>query len=129
MSIEPQRRTGTDDLAALLRELIDEVRGLRADQAQARRPSLSRVDRVALDRLLPAIAGVLGSEWFLASEAVKHPAPALRLVLQGISAKKLGRLLKRAAGQPIGGYLVTSGGTEAGVILWQVVQVANFPHL
>ena len=116
-----------DPVEALLRELVEQVRGLRADLAE-RRPatSLSRVDRERLARLLPAIGGTLGSEPFNSSEICEHDAAALRLGRAGLTAKQLGRLLRRAVGTPVGGYLVERLGEEAGAVLWRVVQVPEF---
>src|SRR5687767_14521074 len=72
---------------ALLHELVAEVRGLRQD-LRARTPSsLSRSDRLALSRILPAIGGVIGSELFAVRELFASEAPALRVVLPGLTAK------------------------------------------
>lgn len=111
----------------LLRQILTEIRGLRADLAPTGRRSLSREDRARLARLLPAIAGTLGSELFLTADVCEHDAAALRLVRANLNAKQLGRLLRRAVNTPIDGYLVLHEGTEAGAVLWRVVQVPDFP--
>jgi hypothetical protein len=85
--------------------------------------TLRRGDRAALERILPAIAGALGSECFLASEAVASEHAALRLVLGGLSGRQLGRLLRRAEGVPVGSYTVHAQGVESGSILWAVLRV------
>ena len=71
-----------------------------------------------------AIAGALGSEYFLASEAIASANPALILVLAGMNARRLGKLLRRGDGVPVAGYAVHAGeGTEAGAVLWEVLRV------
>jgi hypothetical protein len=114
----------TDDL---LRELIAEVRGLRADLTRDRRPALSREDRARLARLLPVIGATLGPDLFLTAELFERDSAALRLVLAGLTVKQLGRLLRRAVDTPIDGYLVVREAVEAGAVVWRVVQVPDFP--
>jgi hypothetical protein len=76
-----------------------------------------RQDRATLERILPAIAGALGSEYFLASEAIASAYPALVLVLAGMNARRLGKLLRRGDGVPVAGYVVHARGTETGAVL------------
>lgn len=112
----------SERVEALLVELIHEVRLLRQAHERDDSPStLNRADRDALARLLPAIAGTLGSDLFTARELIEHSAPALRLVCVGLSARQLGKLLRRAHGQPVGGYVVSSDGLEVGAVLWRVL--------
>jgi hypothetical protein len=85
--------------------------------------TLRREDRAALERILPAIAGALGSEYFLASEAVTSDNPALVLVLEGMHARRLGKLLRRGDGVPVTGYVVHARGRETGAVLWEVLRV------
>jgi hypothetical protein len=115
-----------DQTETLLRELITEVRGLRLALERQRRPvaTLSRDDRAVLSRLVPAIAGALGSEPFT-SRDLPDASPGLRLVLRGLSPKQIGRLLSRAAGVPIDGWLVERCGTEINVTLWRVLASVN----
>jgi hypothetical protein len=109
---------------ALLRELIDQLIGLRAD-ARDRRPSpLTRQDRDPLARILPVVIGVCGSELFTARELVEDESADLRLVLAGQTPKRLGRLLQRAEGQRIGGFVVQRDGLEVGAVLWRIVAAA-----
>lgn len=85
----------------------------------ARLQQLSAADRVVLAAVLTALHALRPGTWCNASEilaiAIAHPAPeavALRLALADIlrspgPGKRLGQLLKRAAGVPIGGlYLL-----------------------
>jgi hypothetical protein len=76
------------------------------------------------------VAATLGSELFTSSELVEHQAPALRVVCVSLSAKAIGRLLRRAArdGTPICGYLVERQGVEAGAVLWRILEVPEFPQ-
>jgi hypothetical protein len=112
--------TATPTVELLLRELLTEVRGLRADLRERQATSLSRADRALLARLLPAIGGALGSEPF-PSRDLPTASPGLRVVLRGVSAKQIGRLLSRAEGVPIDGYIVERCGIEINVTLWRVV--------
>ena len=127
-------RPATDDaVLQVLIELLDvgrallvEVRGLRADwqQQHSRRRTLSRADREQLARLLPVIATIKGSELFTTSELLAEPSPALQLALDGLAARQLGRLLRRAVGVPLdGGLLVQADGSEAHRTLWRIVKV------
>jgi hypothetical protein len=85
--------------------------------------SLCRADREALERILPAVAGALGSEYFLAIEAVASENAAIVLVLAGMNARRLGKLLRRGDGVPVAGHAVHARGTEAGAVLWEVLRV------
>jgi hypothetical protein len=87
--------------------------------------SLSRADLALLGRLLPAIGGALGSEPFLARDL--FASAAVRLVLSGLNTRQIGRLLRRAEGHTIDGYLIERVTVELGAILWRVVQVPKFP--
>ena len=82
--------------------------------------SLSRADRETLEKLLPAIVGALGSEPF-ASRDLPEASAGVRLVLRGLSVKQIGRLLARAEGVPIDGFVVQRDGVEINVQLWRVL--------
>ena len=84
---------------------------------------LCRADRARLSALLPALAGVVGSDVFRAGEVVGSNHPGLRLVLGDATARSLGRLLRRGEGVPVNGHLVQQVGVEAHAALWSVVQV------
>jgi hypothetical protein len=94
---------------------------------------MTRGDTAALATLLPPIGGAVGFEPFLVRDLFKHPSTALRLVLRGQRAIKMGRLFQRAAGHAIDGYLVERAGAELHTALWRVLQVVegnrevNFP--
>jgi hypothetical protein len=113
----------TDTIATLLRELVAEVRGLRADQRE-RRPasSLSRADRAVLARLLPAAGGVFGSEPFLTRDLFESDSAALTLVLRGLNVRQVGRLFRRGEGQAIDGYMIQRDGKELNAILWRILK-------
>ena len=112
----------TDDL---LRELIAEVRGLRADvQGRLTTPALSRTDRETLSRLLPAIVGALGSDSFLCRDLLDGDEyPGLRVVTAGLNSKKLGRLFQRAEGIAVDTYVVERDGSELNAVRWRVLVV------
>ncbi len=67
----------------------------------------------------------MGSEPFHAAELIEHDAAALRLVCAGLSARRLGRLLRRAADIPIAGHVVKRRGVEAGAVLWRIFASVN----
>jgi hypothetical protein len=116
--------------AVSLRDILDELRLIRQAIERPRpESSLSRTDRETLTRLLPAIGGAVGSELFSSAEICEHDAAGLRLVCAGLTVKQLGRLLARAADQPISGYMVLRESKEAGAVLWRVVQVPEFPRV
>jgi hypothetical protein len=91
--------------------------------------ALSRRDRAYLRRLLPAIAGVRGSEKFLVRDLFEDSAKALRIVLTGRNARRVGRLLRRADAIPLAGFVVLRAGTELHTALWQVRQVPENPSI
>jgi hypothetical protein len=106
----------------LLRAMLAELQAIRAAVEQPRRPlTVTRADRAYLVRLLPAVGGVFGSESFAARDLLEHDSAAVRLVVDGSTAKKLGQLLRRAEGHPIDGLMVERSGIELGVVLWQIV--------
>jgi hypothetical protein len=123
----PSRGVATSSpVEALLRELVEGQRRIVQLLERDRRPSpLSRGDRTILARLLPAIGGALGSEEFTSRDLACHSASGLRLVLRRLSAKSIGRLLARADGVPIDGWLVERCGVEINVALWRVVAVSH----
>jgi hypothetical protein len=98
---------------------------LEADVADLKqqRSTLTRADRDALARILPAVVGVFGSSAFIASDVVHHTA--LRLVVSG-SARRFGKLLKRATGVIVDGFIVERLATEAHAIVWRIVGVPEF---
>jgi hypothetical protein len=117
-----------DPVVDLLRALVAGQQRIIALLETRHRPAtgLSRADRALLGRLLPVLGGVFGSELFNSADLCEHQAAALTLVLHGLNAKQVGRLLRRAVGTPIGGYLVERVGVEAGAVLWHVVRVPGF---
>ena len=103
--------------------LYDELRAIHhllADRGPSR---LSRADCDRLARILPVVVGAVGSAAFLVRELLEHSSAGLRLVLAGCSSRSLGRLLRRAEGQPVAGFVVQRVGVEAGAKLWQIVKV------
>jgi hypothetical protein len=118
-------------ILAAIHENTDEVRGLRADlvarrgSEQTTASALSRADRALLAKLLPAIAGARGSEEFTSRDLAADSSPALRLVLRRLSVKQIGRLLARAEGIAIDGWIVQRCGIEINVALWRVVAAVS----
>lgn len=107
-------------LADIMRELVT-IRRLVEDRRQP--APLSRADRDLLGRVLPAVGATFASEWFLVRELFASQTAAVRLVLAGLNARQVGRLLRRGEGQVIDGYVVQQGGSELNTHLWRVMQV------
>jgi hypothetical protein len=113
-------------IVALLETVIAEIRGLRGDLARDRRPPralLSRADVDRLSRLLPAIAGAVGSELFTVNELLQ--LAAVRVVAAGVAPAALGQLLQRARGLPLHGYVVVSDATELHRRVWRLEAVVT----
>ena len=110
------------DAIGLLRELVTEVRGLRADLTRNRRPSpLTRGDRAVLATMLPAVVGVYGAETFTARDLFEDDRPAVQLVVRDHSVKRLAKLLARANGLAIDGLRLHRMGLEDQVTTWRIV--------
>jgi hypothetical protein len=110
-----------DALAAVFAELADLRTRMDAVEARTAPTPLCRKDWDALARILPVLGATFGAEFFLAREAVEHHAPGLRLVLEDMTARRLGRLLRRADGVEVCGYVARASGMEAGAVLWSVL--------
>jgi len=59
------------------------------------------------------VAGCRGSELFTSRELFEQNEPALRIVLAGLNARSLGRLLRRAEDESVEGYVVRREGSNA----------------
>ena len=96
------------DLLAAFVDLRGRVAALEAEAAERRRRRLLPGDPAFLARLLPALSGCWGDESFL----VRHLLEEDRLasVSDGHSAKSIGKLFARAAGVPIGAYVLVDLG-------------------
>ncbi len=118
------------DLLALLRDIVDEIKGLRSDLAAVERQRsaprrLSRADEEALVALFPALAAAVGTRTFSVHELHEHarlpvaPAVALRAALAAVgNPRRIGRLLRRAEGVDVGGYrIVANGHSREGMLL------------
>jgi hypothetical protein len=127
-----RRPTVTSDDAEIVRllgALVEEVRGLRADMAHNRQqrpsPTLGREDRTRLAAMLPAIAGAYGPEEFTSRDLAEDESPAVRLVVGGLSVKRLSKLFSRADGVPVAGLMVQRQGADLPTV-WRVFKtVAN----
>lgn len=110
------------------RELVAEIRQLRADLARPSRGAA--VDSESVETLLIAIADVTeGRKVFSVSELLlcAESAPALRAAIEaaGITnGKRLGKLLARIEGQSYGGLRIQRVGSDAMGALW----VCGFPN-
>jgi hypothetical protein len=129
---EPFTVPKRDTALELLRELVAgqrEIIALLSNSANSPilPPSfLSRGDRALLQRALPAIAGVYGPATFSSRDLVEDDAPAVRLVLRGLSVKRISKLFARSVGIPIDGLLVRKHSVELQVTQWQIVAACWF---
>jgi hypothetical protein len=107
---------------ALLRELIAEVKGLRADLARTsgrRRPEIP-------DALLPILAQAVFDKAFTATEVIRHASTVdapLRAALDGAglsNARQLGKWFRAIEGRVIVGARLTRIGTERDGVVWRV---------
>jgi hypothetical protein len=112
------------ELVAGQHAIVAELRALRT-ATPLRRPSpLTRRDRARLERLLPAVAGVKGSEKFTVDDVIT--LPAVRVVVGRLTARHVGRLLRRAVGVAIDGLTVErTDEKELNRVLWRVVAVVG----
>ncbi len=112
---------GTTVTEATAAAMLSELRAIRQLLEGQQQPALSRADRAILGRILPAIAGAIGSEWFACRDLEEENSAALRLVSTGMSTKSVGRLFRRGMGHPVSGYLIERKDRELNVWLWRVV--------
>jgi hypothetical protein len=117
--------------ADLLLQLIDEVRGLRAEVRAAleeRRRPASDDERTA--RFLSIIAVTAADRVFSSAELVAHArlVPALRDAivenLDALNARKLGRWLRRIEGRGIAGLRVERIGADGAGVAWRCVRLS-----
>jgi hypothetical protein len=106
--------------AALLAELRA-IRALLERRDRGHPQSLSREDVDLLRRILPATAGVRGSERLTSWDLVEDDAPAIRLAVGQMTAKQIGKLFARAAGIAVDGFMVRRVGVECHATAWQIV--------
>lgn len=116
-------RPAPTDVNSRLAALEADVADIKARLVHSR---LTRADRGALARILPAIVGALGPNGFLAGEAVQ--LAAVQLVIPGWKGGRLGKLLKRAVDVAVDGLTVERLGTEGHALVWRVVGILpEFP--
>ncbi|HXG54018.1 MAG TPA: hypothetical protein VNJ03_01445 [Vicinamibacterales bacterium] len=105
----------------VLEDVLAELRALRALLEGSRKP-LRRADGDRLARILPAVAGALGSHPFAVRDLFDDDSPALALVLTGMTTKSIAQLFSRGADQVIDGYVVQRAHRELNAQLWRVVR-------
>jgi hypothetical protein len=111
----------TDEGLELLREIRDEVRGLRADLAPRRSPT--RADH---GKHLRAISAVVGARVFSVAELIEHgmivEGEAVRAAIVALvgelNGRKLGKLLRDIEGREIAGLRVERVGEDSRGIIW-----------
>ena len=110
----------TDDpgeTAGLLRDLLAEMRAIRAVVEGRDKAQLSRMDLDVLAVLLPAISSTFGDVEFRACEVLEDPM--LRRFVPTMNTRRLGHLLQRAEGVDIAGVSCQRIGKEHRSILWR----------
>lgn len=113
------------EMNALLRELVYEVRGLRADLA---RQAGAPIPATSLADLVEAIASTAGDCVFTAVEleefAEAAPPEKLQIALHaagGTNPRRIGKLLRRLQKQEFPNWRVVEMGSDRDGILWKVV--------
>ena len=115
--VDEQRRQG-----AVLDTILDLMRSRpRGSDADPR--ALTAADRATVGDMLPAIAGAYGDALFTAHDLCTDENPAVRLVVKGLSPKRLGKLLARAEGVPLAGLAIERGDKSINVWQWRIVAV------
>jgi hypothetical protein len=108
----------------LLRDILRLVARIERRLA-GRRPSLARADFELLRVLVPAWGGRLGSRATTTSRILADPV--LGAVCAGVSARKLGKVLAKAADTrlEVAGIRVRRLRVRHGAVVWQAVQVVS----
>jgi hypothetical protein len=106
------------DVAALAREVAELRRRM---DVYEQRAGLSAADVERLTKILPAISGLIGSNEFMVRDVMT--ARSIAMVFEGLSARSLGRLFRRAERRPIDGLIVEQYAEEAGQVLWTVREI------
>jgi hypothetical protein len=122
---------------ALLRDLLAEVRALRADIAISKpRRAPSHADAVAFAKLLPEISSALPNVTFsvrLLHDYAALNAPqyfALRDALASAGgSRKLGRLLRRGAESDIAGFEIAAVAPSREGMLWNCTTKTRKTHI
>ena len=126
--------TAPHALEPLLRAILDELRGLRADLRTRGQPApLTPEDRTTLQQLLPVIAATLGSGEFYSARDLRARVPRAAPGRRGSDAAAAGAHAATGGGHAASGYVVQRGTSKAGALLWHVVEVAanrnlSVPH-
>lgn len=106
----------------VLRAILEEIRGLRADLAAKK--TRSAADPVSNEQFLAAIAASNPhGACFSAVELLAHAMidPTLRQALSGYTtARRLGNKLRRLAGLDIGGFVLRVVERDATGCIWQI---------
>ena len=113
----------------LLRQLVAEVRGLRADLAR-QHVGEQGGDDVRTANLLSGIADAIGDRLFTSAELLEHakviagPLPAVLDALNVATPRRLGKCLGRIEGRECAGLAVQRVGTDVDGIIWKVVSMS-----
>jgi len=105
-----------------LRSIVADL-SIRIEALEARLKPRPHRDPEVLSRILQAIGGIRGSEPFKCKEL--YLDPVLKKVLDGYSAKRLGKALSMVVGQDIGGLTVQRFFTEQHAVVWKVLRVVD----
>lgn len=120
----PAGLPGQPDTQAVLLQILEELRGIRAQLE----PRQSAESDEAAARLLAAIWVEIGNRAFVSREIVAHAAlPKSELLREAIiaargtlNAKSLGKLLRRVEGRPLGGLSVNRLSEDRDGAIWEV---------
>jgi hypothetical protein len=125
---KPHAESSDGETINILRQLVAEVRGLRADLARQHTGDLGGDDAQTAN-LLSAIGEAVGDRLFTSCELLEHakviagPLCAVLDALNVATPRRLGKCLSRIEGRECAGLAVQRVGTDADGIIWKVVSM------
>jgi hypothetical protein len=115
-------------IVGLLADLVVELKAIRAalEPRRPRRRAITAAEQTFVQALIPVVAAAKGDEPWTCRELLDDPHAGLRLVLQSVDAKWLGKVLSRAADAGVvdAGLCVRRVGTEITIAVWQICATA-----
>ena len=122
----------TDEAHELLRAILGELRGVRADLRSPRQPHAEIATHVDLLRAIEATTAGLT---FSVAELLEHAEvvaqraadPRLHAAIEGavgaVNGRRLGKLLGRLEGEALGGLMIERVATGRDGVLWRIASL------
>jgi hypothetical protein len=118
-----ERRADFSAMLALLREMNARLERIELRLSTRR---VSRDDYSILMKLLPAVGGRIGSDYFTTAQLLADPV--FKALLEELNARQVGKLLRRSVDVDVDGLCVQHVTSEHNACLWQVVSVIKLPN-